>query len=240
MCCALHFIPSSCAHDVVVLMLSTTLPFTLCFPSSLSSSFSFSWSSPSSSMWETRTLRTHANEDLGTRTILSQHEGSSKVHSCRVPHFRQGVCSNDRASITARRPCSAGRSLIRKYRRRSGSHGHKLGRELEALCSTSSGWIFFVGHLLQAHLSTSSQWRSRPVGECVSITKGPALGMKVRSPLVEYGLTLKVACETSAGRATVTHVDATSVVAASVVRRTCGRRAQACRAQRSRPGNKDG
>ena len=45
---------------------STTLPSALCFPSSLSSSFSFSCSSPSSSMWGTRTLRTLANEDLGT------------------------------------------------------------------------------------------------------------------------------------------------------------------------------
>ena len=44
---------------------STTLPSTLCFPSSLSSSFSFSWS-PSSSTWETRTLRTAANEESGT------------------------------------------------------------------------------------------------------------------------------------------------------------------------------
>ena len=44
---------------------STTLPSTLCFPSSLSSSFSFSWS-PSSSTWETRTLRTSANEESGT------------------------------------------------------------------------------------------------------------------------------------------------------------------------------
>ena len=66
-CRALQFIPSSCAHDAAVLILSTTLPSTLCFPSSLSSSFSFSCSSPSSSMmWETRTLRTLANEDLGT------------------------------------------------------------------------------------------------------------------------------------------------------------------------------
>ena len=44
---------------------STNLPSTLCFPSSLSSSFSFSCSSPSSSMWVTSTLRTLANEDLG-------------------------------------------------------------------------------------------------------------------------------------------------------------------------------
>ena len=65
--CVAHFISSSCAHDVVVLILSTTLPSTLCFPSSLSSSFSFSWSSSSSSMmWGTSTLRTLANEDLGT------------------------------------------------------------------------------------------------------------------------------------------------------------------------------
>ena len=33
---ALHFIPSSCAHDVVVLILSTSLPSTLCCPPSLS------------------------------------------------------------------------------------------------------------------------------------------------------------------------------------------------------------
>ena len=44
---------------------STTLPSTLCCPSSLSSPFSSSRSSPPS-MWRTRTLRTLANEDLGT------------------------------------------------------------------------------------------------------------------------------------------------------------------------------
>ena len=66
-CRALLFIPPSCAHDVVVLILSTTLLSTLCFPSSLSSSFSFSCSPPSSSMmWGTSALRTLANEDLGT------------------------------------------------------------------------------------------------------------------------------------------------------------------------------
>ena len=66
MCSALHFIPPSCVHGVIVLILFTTLPSTLCFPSSLSSSFSFSSSSRSSSMWRTRTLRTLADEDLGT------------------------------------------------------------------------------------------------------------------------------------------------------------------------------
>ena len=66
MCHALHFIPSSFAHDVVVLILSTTFLSALCCPSSLSSSFSFSCSSLSSSMWVTRTLRTLADEDLGT------------------------------------------------------------------------------------------------------------------------------------------------------------------------------
>ena len=67
--CVAHFISSHphCAHDVVVLILSTTLPSTLCCPSSLSSFFSFSWSSLSSSMmWGLSTLRTLANEDLGT------------------------------------------------------------------------------------------------------------------------------------------------------------------------------
>ena len=66
---ALHFNPSSCAHYLVVLIHSTTLPSTLRCPSSLSlsSSFSFSWSSSSSSMmWETSTLHTLADEDFGT------------------------------------------------------------------------------------------------------------------------------------------------------------------------------
>ena len=68
---ALHFTPfSSHPHALMMcggLILSTNLPSTLCFPSSRSSSFSFSWSSPSSSMmWGTSTLRTLANEDLGT------------------------------------------------------------------------------------------------------------------------------------------------------------------------------
>ena len=46
-------------------LLDSLRPSTLLFPSSLSSSFSFSWSS-SSSMWEIRTLRTLANEESGT------------------------------------------------------------------------------------------------------------------------------------------------------------------------------
>ena len=56
--CHLH------ALMLCVAWFSSTLPFTLCFPYSLSSS-SFSWSS-SSSMWVTRTLRTLVNEETVT------------------------------------------------------------------------------------------------------------------------------------------------------------------------------
>ena len=58
--CHLH------ALMLCVARFSTTILSTLCCPSSLSSSFSFSCPSPSSSMWGTRTLRTLAIEDLGT------------------------------------------------------------------------------------------------------------------------------------------------------------------------------
>ena len=50
---------------MIVLILSTTLPSTLCFPFFLIF-LSFSSSSLSFSMWKTRTLRTLANEDLGS------------------------------------------------------------------------------------------------------------------------------------------------------------------------------
>ena len=50
-------------------------PF-LCFPSSLSSSSSFSCSSPCSTMWVMSTLRTLANEDLDT---LAENDPLTKV-----------------------------------------------------------------------------------------------------------------------------------------------------------------
>ena len=93
-CRALHVIPSSCAHDVVVLILCTTLPSTLCCPSSPSSSFSFSCSSPSSSMmWVTRTLRTLASEDLGT---LAENDPLTDMEVCSNQGFLPGLWKNTR------------------------------------------------------------------------------------------------------------------------------------------------
>ena len=61
-----HSIPSSCAHDVVVLTLCDSLFHFLLSTFSPIVLFML-WSSPSSSMmWGASTLRTSANEDLGT------------------------------------------------------------------------------------------------------------------------------------------------------------------------------
>ena len=96
MCRALHFIPPSCSHDVVVLILCDS-PSTLCFPSSLSSSFSFSFSSPSSSMmWRQVPCALSRVRTLAPlpRTILSQ------VMSPTFPHLRD-LLTNPSRSLPA-------------------------------------------------------------------------------------------------------------------------------------------
>ena len=87
--------------------------------------------------------------------------------------------------------------------------------------------------------------------EYISITKGAAHALEVRSAMVEYGMTFNVVCETdaSAGRAMATrrgvgrvrHLDARllwlqQLCAEGVVESS----SQAWRAQRGRLGNKDG
>ena len=66
--CSAKFTPSH-LHALMMWLfwLSAILPATSCYPPSLLSSCSSSWSSPSSSvMWATSTLRTLANQDFGT------------------------------------------------------------------------------------------------------------------------------------------------------------------------------
>ena len=79
--------------------------------------------------------------------------------------------------------------------------------ELVGLRSTSCGWIYFGDHLLETYSSTQEIVAlSTAESEYISITKGAAHALEVRSAMVEFGLTFNVVCETdaSAGRAMVT------------------------------------
>ena len=61
------------------------------------------------------------------------------------------------------------------------------------LRSTSRGWIYFGDHLLETHSSTQQIVAlSTAESEYISITKGTAHALEVRSAMVEYGLTLSV------------------------------------------------
>ena len=79
--------------------------------------------------------------------------------------------------------------------------------ELEGLRSTSCGWIYFGDHLLETYPSTQ-QIVVLSAAECeyISIMKGAAHALEVRSAMVEHGMTFNVVCETdaSAGRAMTT------------------------------------
>ena len=71
--------------------------------------------------------------------------------------------------------------------------------ELEGLRSTSCGWIYFGDHLLETYSSTQEIVAlSTAESEYISITKGAAHALEVRSAMVEFGLTFNVACETDA------------------------------------------
>ena len=79
--------------------------------------------------------------------------------------------------------------------------------ELEGLRSTSCGRIYFGDHLLETYSSTQQIVAlSTAESEYISITKGAAHALEVRSAMVEFGLTFNVVCETdaSAGRAMAT------------------------------------
>ena len=75
--------------------------------------------------------------------------------------------------------------------------------ELEGLRSTSCVWIYFGDHLLGTYSSVAL---STAESEYISITRGAAHPLEVRSAKVEFGLTFNVVCETdaSAGRAMAT------------------------------------
>ena len=128
----------------------------------------------------------------------------------------------------------------------------KMAGELEGLRPTSCGWIYFGGHLLETYSSTQqTATLSTSESEYISITKGAAHALEVRSAMVVFGITFNVLCETdpSAGRAVVTrrgvgrvrHLDARllwlqQLCTEGVVQVL----SQAWRAQRGRLGNKDG
>ena len=124
--------------------------------------------------------------------------------------------------------------------------------ELEGLRSTSCGWIYFGDHLLETFSSTQQIVAlSTAESEYISITKGAAHALEVRSAVVEFGLTFNVICETdaSAGRAKATrrgvgrvrHLDARLLWLQQLCAEGGGSSSsQAWRAQRGRPGNKDG
>ena len=79
--------------------------------------------------------------------------------------------------------------------------------EQEGLRSTSCGWIYFGDHLLETYSSTQQIVAlSNAESGYISITKGAAHALEVRSAKVEFGLTFNVVCETdaSAGRAKAT------------------------------------
>ena len=80
--------------------------------------------------------------------------------------------------------------------------------ELEGLRSTSCGWIYFGDHLLETYSSTQQivAMSTTESEYYISITKGAAHALEVRSAVVEFGLTFNVVCETdpSAGRAMAT------------------------------------
>ena len=77
----------------------------------------------------------------------------------------------------------------------------------EILRSTSCGWIYLGDHLLETYSSTQQIVAlSTAESEYISITKGAAHALEVRSAMVEYRMTFNVVCETdaSAGRAMAT------------------------------------
>ena len=65
--------------------------------------------------------------------------------------------------------------------------------ELEALRSTSCGWMYFGGHLLEAY-SSAQQIMALSTGEneYISMTKGAVHGLEFRSAMKVCGLTLQV------------------------------------------------
>ena len=94
--------------------------------------------------------------------------------SCRVQHVQPDACSSDCASTTARYLCSAqffaDQSMPTDVRAVTDAN---WAGELEALRSTSSGWIDFGGHLLETYSSTQQIVAlSTAVSESISTTKG--------------------------------------------------------------------
>ena len=109
-------------------------------------------------------------------------------------------------------------------------------------------------HLLETCSSKQIVALSTAESEYISITKGAAHALEVRSAMVAYGMTFNVECETdaSAGLAMTTrrgvggvrHLDARLLwlqqLCAEGVVHWCLRPSQAWRAQRGRLGYKDG
>ena len=67
--------------------------------------------------------------------------------------------------------------------------------DLEGLRSTSCGWIFFGDHQLETYSSTQQIVAlSTAESQYISITKGAAHALEVRSAMEEYGMTFNVVC----------------------------------------------
>ena len=169
--------------------------------------------------------------------------------SCLVQRVPRSVCSNVCASITTRHPYSAGVILSRNAKWDQGVTDANWAGELEGLRLTSCGSIHFGEHLLEKYSSTQ-QIVSTAESEYISITKGAAHALEVRSAVVEFGLTFNVVCETdaSAGRAMATrrgvghvrHLDARLLW----LQQLCAEGVVQVRARpgelKGKPGNKDG
>ena len=79
--------------------------------------------------------------------------------------------------------------------------------DTEGMRSTSCGWIYFGGHLLETYSSTQQIVAlSTAESEYISITKGAAHGLELRSVLLELGFEVPVivASDSKAGRAMAT------------------------------------
>ena len=159
--------------------------------------------------------------------------------SCLDRHALPDARSNDGASTTVRYLWTFPlRSMPTKVRAITDAN---WAGELEALRSSSSGWMYFGGHLLETYSSTQQIVAlSTAESEYMSFTNVAAHALEVRSAMAEWSLSLKV-CGTDANwtgnghkawRRPGASLGSAVAVAATVVRRRRGRNAnQSWRAQ---------
>ena len=113
--------------------------------------------------------------------------------------------------------------------------------ELEGLRSTSCGWIYFGGHLLETCSSTQQIAALSTTESEYILIKDVAHVLEMRSALAECGMTLKMVGKTdvTAGRATAAR-RGVGRVRHFVCRRRDGIAIPAWITQRGRPGVEDG